>query len=387
MNDFLKSLATFGMEGLNSEAVVVDEYASSECAEERIELDNLDNIEASMESMSDAIHETGLEAQSLALEAAGFTFENATGFTGELSTESIVNAAKRGYYEVKIQVKKAINKIWKLILSVFDNLMGSEGRLKSYSKLFKKYKERLGKVYPKDNKDGESREITIRDWTNADTNIVAQVEAFKKAADVDTIKTLRGLVKSLDVKEVITKIGKVLEKIKALSEGLFNGSEQYDKTKLDTLSTLELSALEEYEKKVDEYDSKSEIKDRITDGIEKLKDVDTKEVKIEDAKSELYNLAGQLETATNKDVKFKSELQKLSRSWDKKFGSWDLKDMADGDDKAKTAVILRILSKLGKGITGFRMILSKLYSATASNLQGVLADMAKVIAKGTNIGA
>lgn len=386
MNDFLKSLATFGMEGLNSEAVVVDEYASSECAEERIELDNLDNVEASMESMSDAIHETGLEAQSLALEAAGFTFENAAGFTGELSTESIANAAKRGYYEVKIQVKKAIQKIWKLIMSVFDNLVGSEGRLKSYSKLFKKYKERLGKVYPKDNKDGESREVTIRDWTNTSTNIVAQVEAFKKAADIEAIKELRSLVKAVDVKDIVNKLGDITTSLGVIALSVVS-DDDLNKSQIEKLGSFTYDALVAYEKKLDDFDSKSEIKDKVSEGIDRLKDVDTKEVKIEDAKSELYALAGRLEEATKKDVKFKAELQKLSRSWDKKFGSWDLKDMADGEAKDIATVTLRILSKLGKGITGYRMILSKLYSATASNLQGVLADMAKVIAKGTNIGA
>lgn len=398
MNDFLKSLTAFGMEGMNADMESVDAYSGSEVAEELIELDNIEAQTVAMESMSDAIMEGALEMQTIALEAAGLDLGTASNFSGELSTEAIANMAKRGYYEVKIQVKKAIQKIWKLILSIVDQAMGSNGRLKSYGKLFKKYRERLSKINPKDGKDGEDREITIREWTGLDQ----QVKDLKAlAGDNGWIRTIANKVKSTNVKEAIQGL---LDGCADFKNELKKFAKQHTKKSdadIDKSLTvggtiaanLSKQVAEELEKKVAEAIKDLDGKDLINDIVSEIKEVDSSDVSIWNAKSDLISLANKLEEECKKDLKFKKDLIKLRKAWDKKTGEFNLNGMKDSsgnevsqDIKDATAAILRTLNMFGPVITGYRMFLSKIYSAVASNLQGCLADMAKVIAKGTNIG-
>ena len=134
----------------------------------------------------------------------------------------------------------------------------------------------------------------------------------------------------------------------------------------------------------------SDLKDLLKDFLTEFKDVDSSDYNIYDAKNMLVNLGGRFEEECKKDLKFKKELIKMRKAWDKYTGEWDMNKVDDKVEegiKRGAAAILRVLNKCGKYITGFRLGLSKVYSAIVSNLQGVLADMAKVISKGTNIGA
>lgn len=414
MNDFLKSLTAFGMEGMNAEETVVEAYAGSECAEELIELDNLDNMTAAMESMADAIMENGLGAQTMALEAAGYSLDTASGFTGELSTEAIGNMVKRGYYEVKIQVKKAIEKLWKLVLALYESLVGSEGRLKSYGKLFKKYKERLSKVHPKEGKDGEDKEVTIREWDKA--KIDTQLDTLTKMGG-DWIKSLISGVKALDMKKGVKEIadaalGLVNEIYTAAvpqsannpkaipaedKTGVGVGKKLNDlKTAANSLSNVDLGnidkdvadAMEKAEKDFSEKLKDDTTLSDLKDAIKDMRDVDSDEMSIYDAKNKLYSLATTLEAKCKKDLKFKKNLISLRKAWDKKVGQWKLGTQDNTNTSAVQRVsssVVRILGSFGSLITGYRLYVSSYYKAVASNLQGVLADMAKVIAKGTNI--
>ena len=407
MNDFLKSLTAFGMEGMNSEEVIIEAYAGSECDEELLELDNLDDMTLAMESMSDAIMENGLGAQTMALEAAGFEISSASGFDGELSTEAIGNMVKRGYYEVKIQVKKAIQKIWKLLLSVVDSLIGSEGRLKSYGKLFKKYNERLAKINPKEGKDGEDKEITVRQWSAL--GVGEQVDILKTMGG-EWIKEANTLVKTIDVKQGVKAVGSIVESIiakfysvKTATDGKktitdntvgMGGkkiSDAFNKLDFDPKKYKEAAdSIETLEKDFDDYIKDNDLKDDLKDIIDDLKDVESDVVNIYKAKEDLLSVGRSLEEKCKKDLKFKKNLIALRKSWDKKTGNWKLSDDANVAGSAEQqrfeSSIMRILNKTGVFITGYRLAVSSYYKAVASNLQGVLADMAKVIAKGTNIG-
>ena len=392
MNEFLKSLQAFGMEGMGTE-VEIEAYASSECAEELIELDNLDAATVAMESMSDAIIEGGLEMQTLALESAGFTLDTASGFTGELSTEAVGNMVKRGYYEVKIQVKKAIQKIWKLILSMINHVMGSEGRLKSYGKLFKKYNERLAKVNPKDKKDGEEKDVTVRAWH--EKGLPAMVELLKAFGGEDGwIKDLTTGFKTADITTGVTAIVNAVMKLLGRGMSMLTrigaAPGKQDRKNLQKtvagLKSMTADAAEEFEKNVEESLKDLDLKDALSDFVSEIKDVDSDEYPILTAKANLLNVGRALQTACNRDLKFKKQLISLKKAWDKKTGEWELKGNDEEANRA-TAAVLRTLNKCGSFITGYRLALSKIYSAVASNMQGVLADMAKVIAKGTNIGA
>ena len=406
MNEFLKSLQAFGMEGMGTE-VEIEAYASSECAEELIELDNIEAMTVAMESMSDAIMEGGLEMQTLALESAGFTLDTASGFTGELSNEAVGNMIKRGYYEVKIQIKKAIQKIWKLILSAVDYFMGSEGRLKSYGKLFKKYNERLRKIHPKEGKDGEDKEVTIRAWNKK--GVPGQVAFLKDiGGGSGWIKATTSLVKTTDIKSGVTAISKVAASMLAHAAGLAHKvggkfENVTDKTsgqaatknitdmvaKIKGLESESADAVEKYEKEFEENtkDMASDLKDMIKDLTTNMKDVDSDEMNIYTAKDMLLSIGNELESACKKDLKFKKELTSLKKAWDKKTGEWEIKEAKDDETKRITAAVLRLFNKCGSYITAYRLAVSQFYKAVVSNMQGILADMAKVIAKGTNIGA
>lgn len=391
MNEFLKSLAAFGMEGMNADVETVDAYAGSECAEELIELDNIDATVVAMESMSDAIMEGGLEMQTMALEAAGFTLDTASGFTGELSTESIKNMAKRGYYEVKIQIKKVINKIWKLIIAAMDLIMGSEGRLKSYSKLFKKYNERLSKINPKAGKDGDEKEVTVRNWDSR--NVQGQVAVFKGlAGEGGWIRELTNGVKAIDIVAGVNGITGAIMRLGTQfiiqMRSVTTREQRRDMgAALRALRGLTADAAEQFEKDFEDSLKDIDLKDTINEYINDMKEVDSDEYPILTAKSNLLTIGRALEEACKRDMKFKKELIKLKKVWDKKTGEWELKGDEDENTKRFTAAVLRILNKCGVFITGYRMAVSKVYKAVTSNMQGVLADMAKVIAKGTNIGA
>ena len=397
MNEFLKSLTAYGMEGMGVEEYTVEPYENSECAEELIELDNLDQACVSMEAMSDAIMEGGLEMQTLALEAAGFTLDTASGFTGELSNEAVVNMVKRGYYEVKIQIKKALQKIWKLVLSVVEKFLGSEGRLKSYGKLFKKYNERLRKIHPKEGKDGEDKEVTVRSWEAM--NLPQQVALLKEVGGGSGwIKVITSSVKSADVKNCVdgvvnacvTMLTSFMSNMNKINPQKGSGKRIISaRNAVKALTGLAADEIERFEKEFEENtkDMSSDAKEILKDFIDEIKDVDSDSVNIYTAKENLLSVGNALEQACKKDLKFKKELIALRKAWDKKTGEWDLKNIENEEANRVSAAILRIFNKCGTFITGYRLAVSSYYKAVVSNMQGCLADMAKVIAKGTNIGA
>lgn len=406
MNDFLKSLTAFGMEGMNAEDHYVEAYENSECSEELLELDNLDNMTASMEAMTDAIIENGLGAQTMALEAAGFSLDTASGFTGELSTEAIGNMVKRGYYEAKIQIKKALQKIWKLVLSVVESLLGAEGRLKSYGKLLKKYKERLQKVHPTENKDGEDKEVTIRDWKALD----GQVDNLTSMGG-DWVKNFTNVIKSIDyktgIKSVMEAVGKAIDEMYVIEKN----ENDTEKSRTDRTSVLgagskistavskiqaadissikesDVTSVEQAEKDFADFIDTNDYKSTLDDLISDMKDVDSDEKNIYEAKEELMKYANLVEPKCKKDLKFKKNLISLRKAWDRKTGDWKLAADAEAGSIVTrfTSAAMRILNKAGSFITMYRLAVSKYYKAVASNIQGLLADMAKVIAKGTSV--
>ena len=203
-------------------------------------------------------------------------------------------------------------------------------------------------------------------------------------------------VKSTDIKGTIdgiigssitmcrTAISKLMASGKMSTEEGTNAMKvvkKLEKKTADAMEALEKDVNEKFE------DMTSDLKDKIKDAIAEMKDVDSDSVNIYTAKENLLKVGNALEEACKKDLKFKKELINLRKAWDKKTGEWELKDVQEEDKNRMVAAALRILNKCGSLITGYRLAVSQYYKAVVSNMQGVLADMAKVIAKGTNIGA
>lgn len=381
-NDFLDTLQNIALESAGIEAPAIDKYASNPCAEEFMALDDFDNAMIANESFASAALESIFENQLVALESAGLNgMEDIDKFSGELSTEAVVNAVKRGAYNVKIQVKKALSKIWSLIMSIVTMFTGSEGRLKSYGKLCKKYREKLAKVSPKIKEGKDEKEVTIRKWDK----LKNQISSFKTMADTNTLKSVKEAVQAVDTKD----LSQVVSKILSVADNLGNALGKVDGKSLmpDIKSGSKLKSaadLQAIEKDLEDSIRDSSFKSDLEDVVKEIKEVETEDYSITSAQSTMLNWLSGVETECNSDVKFKKELDSINKSWKKKFGDFELTDAANSD---QVAAAVRIMNKVGTLIGYIRTALTKHYGAVASNIQGLLADAAKVIAKGTNIGA
>lgn len=376
MNDFLKNIQSIATESLGIDMPSVDPYAGMETGEEMHTLDQLDLHQISLESTGTAIIAETIGMQEMALEHAGLDITRIKDFNGPLGLEAIGNMIKRGYYEVKIQAKKIIQKIWKIIMAVVDYFRGSDARLKSYGKLFKKYSERLSKTYPKDKT--ATANITVRDWTNDQT--VNTLKEFKGIANVDMWKGINGAVKAVDPKDIIASMTTLIADV---AKGF---GKEVDLAKLSAgisklTTTVNLNELEDAEKQVNEFMADKKFQEMAKEKIAELKSVESVEMTVEAAISKFVTLGKALEAECDKDIKFKKELNSLKKNWEKKFESWSFAEGTDEDVKAKWNVILRVMNKVPSMITILKMALTSCYGAIASNLQGVLADMSKVIAK------
>ena len=397
MKNFIQDLKNIACESLNIEDTIsVDPYAGMECAEEFMTLDDIENVMVANESFSNALMECAFENQLVALEAAGLNGMNdIRHFNGELSNEAVGNMIKRGAYNIKIQVKKAIGKIWSLIVAGVQYFVGADGRFKSYGKLVKKYADRLSKMNASSNDvDKDEKEVTIRDWKN----IVSNVTEFKTAANVDSIKAITGLVKGVETNGSGFDVSKVLEDLyKGLNHVMTKGGTSSEYTNIsgsvtDTaalFTSSNLAEVEKIEKDLTDYIKDMDVKSDFQQALDEMKDVDSDSVEISKAQSELLGYARQLEGELKKDIKFKKELGRLKSAWDKAFGKFEIKGSGTNGaietaDKIR-AVQVRCLAKLSSLIADWKMMLGKWYGAVASNIQGFLADMAKVLAKGTKV--
>lgn len=382
---FLKDLREIAMESAGFEDVAVEAYAGSACDEELLVLDHIDNMEIAMESYTEAIFAEAFEAQEIALESAGLTFGEISKFNGELGMEAVGNAIKRGAYGAQIQIKKVIQKVVKIIMSIFDWLMTTSGKFKSYSKLFKKYKEKLQKVNPSmESGDKDEKEYTIRTWDadglvklhnlfiGASDQIKALRELLNKfksgTLDESTINTMADIVSSLfsGIGANPTYINSFKEAAKSYVNATGDDVEAAGKT---------LSAQE------DKFDNDikdiiSTIKDNLKEGKEDLNERDTTDMTFYDAKNYLMPLAGKLQEVTNKDLKYKSELAKI-----RKIGS----QLANKKMEGPAIAIGRILQKFTPILGLIRTSMNYGYKGLTSIYQAILADMAKIISAGTKI--
>lgn len=345
-NEFLNELKSVAMESIGIEATV-DAYAGSEVAEELITLDILDSHAVAMESYEEALFAEAFEAQEIALESAELSFADIAKFNGELGMEAVMNAVKRGAYGVQIQVKKIAQKIIKFVMAIVDYFTTADGKFKSYNKLFKKYKDKLSKLNPSSSTgDKEEKEYTIRNWSN----LGEEFEQFKTAANYDGLKAVVEAASNLEPERIKTAL-------LALPKGATLSSEDIDKALEDWKSTLK--------------DELNEIKDA-------AKDRDTMEGSFQTLKSSLMSWAETAITKTSKDIKYKGELKKVKAKM-AKLSNKNLKD----DDNAET---IRAINKCATVIlTGIQKKATLRYKLLTSGYQGLLSDMAKLIAGGTRV--
>lgn len=363
-NGFLTNLRQIGLESANQNfEAEYNPYPTSECAEERLALDVIEDTQIAMEDANDAYYEQAFEVPQIAMEAAGFSsLDELANFTGELAMESVTNAIKRGGYSVQIQLKKIGQRMMKVAIALLSYFTVSDGKLKSYNKLLKKYKEKLSKLNPASvsDPDKEEPEYEIRDWSKLN-------DLYKKCvadADLQTfIDTAGALANITDYSTIGTALTTVVNRmvgvLKPGADITTMNDEDIDSTIEDTKSDLIEAA-------------KDDIKDVTTD-IEKI-DGDFSTLK-----TSVLNWLTQSITDTAKDLKFKQNLTKLRNKANKINKKMDKID----EGSVKQA---RIISKIFTHYTGLlQKTFTIKYKALTSGYQGLLSDTAKLLSAGTRI--
>lgn len=386
MFDKFNSIVT-GLTGyaasLESVAVeAANPYPNSMVGEELEALDQFDAHMESIETVKEAVVENVFEAQAVALESAGLIGIEEIGlYDGALSFEAVGNAIKRGAYNVKIQAKKMIAKIWALMKSIFTFFGGADGRFKSYAKLIKKWRNKLSAIRPKDGKDGEAKEVEIRDWSK----LAGQIQTFITNVGVDSMKKLTSTIKAADTKAAVADFIKAVGGIVAATKGMTHM--ELDSSKFASITSgSSIADLEKFEQTFsDSIGDRDDIKDKIKEKLDELKDLDKDTMSITSAQSKLMSWAVAVENKCAQDVKFKKEFDKLSKAWDKAFDTSKL-DIST-EENQKIAIISRICSKAAALVSDARQYVQAEYKGLVSNIQGLVADMAKVTAKGTSIAA
>lgn len=345
----------------NMDEFVAEKYAGSEVAEELLALDDIDNIEAGMESATESIVGFGLMEQEAALESQGLELTQFNRYEGSLGNESLVNMAKRGGYNIVIAIKKAVSKIWKFFMSIIDFFIICDGRWKSYSKLAKKYREKMNRLKAHTGEKEADKTYSIRnvaEATNFVESIINGMNSFKRVQPSgDTATAYAESVCGAIVAVMIDFMYAANPKVKLEEELL--------KSHPDT-------AKERF----------AEAKEELMEGIKTIRESD--DVAVDAAKSALLTALSKIETATKKDIRWFKEYKKMSKDVDKAIEK--LGKDKDSITDEQHQYLLTQLGSMSQGLVEFKKVANLSMKNVGSCIQMVLADAAKVIAGETRIG-
>ena len=363
-NDFINELKSVAMESIGVQ-VAVDPYAGSSCAEELLTLDHIDEMEVAMESYTESLFGEVFADQELALESAELSFAEIAKFNGELASESVANAVKRGAYGVKIQAKKVIQKIIAVIKSIFTYLTTANGKFKSYNKLFKKYREKLlSTAAPAKDKDADTKEVTIKVWESGFLGKQHAALTSQNAVVKDLNEALKAAMGG-NIPGIISAVGSM-------------GSQHGDTLIGKTVATFPTINADTAEEAFDEAmaETKSKFKEELTEEKEKFNNAGEKtERTFDEAKKYLLTLAAEIEKVTREDHNFYKNFKNLDKTI-KKVGETKV-----SDDAAEQRQ-LRLVGKMTPLLNMVRQGYTVQYKLLTSAYQGVLTDMAKVISAG-----
>lgn len=356
--EFINGLRA-SLESHMDEEFIPEKYAGSEVAEELLAMDDVENMCVASESYAQALCDMGVTLQEVALESAGLSIEEFSKFTQELGTEAIMNTIKRGGYDVIIAIKKVCKKLIALVMAVVDFFILADGRWKSYSKLFKKYREKLSRLKP-DTKPREDEKLyKIRKEYKPLEEKIAAVKAA-----VGVIGQSKALVTSADF---LTKLVDFVKNMAAVT------------LKVNFKNMQSTSAINDYlEEIVKAYqskDGKAEAKEIAAAAKEAWNE--TEEVNADKAKTTLINVLLKLEKETAKDLKFVKDIKKIKKEIDKAIEKFD-NNKYDQDT-------LRLLGTMSVIVNDVKYFVNASVKEANSMMQAVLADAAKVIAGETRI--
>ena len=377
MNNLIKNIqAALGNESF-SEEFVPEVYAGSEVAEELLALDDMDNLSEFAESSMESIIGLAFLEQDIALESAGLELEEFNRYEGSLGTESLTNMAKRGGYNVVIAIKKMLSKIWKFITSIIDFFTICDGRWKSYSKLAKKYREKVNRLKMHMGEDEGDKEYSLHDVALA-TNLVVIVTG---TLDRFRFDSPTGSTPATYATSAIGIVACMLNTCAAIGRYATNDTNNNN----TTYNATNLRQL--IEQQGDGWKERLEnVKDAMNDYEETLRD--TNEVRTDEAKRLLASNLARLENATRRDIKWFKQYKKVQKGIEKAI---DKLGKENPNNTGATAPDVRddLLDNLGillQVLVECKKMTNMSMKLVNSSIQMVLADAAKVISGETRIG-
>lgn len=380
MNNLIKNIqAALGNESF-SEEFAPEAYAGSEVAEELLALDDMDNLSELSESSMESVIGLAFLDQDIALESAGLSLEEFGRYEGSLGNESLTNMAKRGGYNVIIAIKKMLSKIWKFITSIVDFFTICDGRWKSYSKLAKKYREKMNKLKSHMGENEGDKEYSLR---NIDA-CIAGIVLFTTAMQNFRVSSPTGGTPETYARTAFNVAAQVLHC--ALSIGI-----GYKDPNKGTRAARSLDSVDNIRQMVEQ--GGDGWKDRLEEAKDQLKDIeedlrDTNDVPTDEAKRILSSALARLETATRRDSKWIKQYKKLTKNIEKAIDKLG-KENPNNQGATNTDVKGDLLDKLGillEALVEGKKLLNMDYKLVQTKIQIILADAAKVIAGETHIG-
>lgn len=366
------------LESVNIEEIVPEIYAGSEVAEELLACDDNDNLLAACESQSEAFTAIAFENQEIVLESMGLTLPEFGKVTESLGNEAIVNAVKRGAYNVVIAVKKALKKVMALVMAVVDFFILADGKWKSYSKLFKKYKEKLIRVKPSMAEKDADKTYNIRKHAKAKDVLNLALAAI---SDISTLKqSITGLNSNNLASKLIDLCTIINRGLESLVEKTVEGK---GSKKIETVSLKTAQEINDFIDAETSKDRVAEIKAEIKEAHKTLEASfkEVEEVPAKDVVGQLITTLSELEKATAKDTKYLKDLKKIKAEIDKAIDK--LENDGKGEDLFNSYI--RLLAFISNSLNAFKYEVSKLVKMATGMMQGVLADAAKVIAGETRV--
>lgn len=382
IKELQNSYASEAMGGEVFEEIEVDPYRNSPLGECFRELDLIEQHEFATESLGETVRGNLCFYQDMAVARGeelpeNFSIESLIEEKGEeykafltsdeavemsFSTESLVNKAKRAGYALKINGKELVQKLLTWIKGIFDQYMVSDGKLKSYKKLIKKYREKLNTSTPSTKED---KEISIRQTQYKD-----RLDQYLKAIPE------HGNIKTADIKSATSVEGVVEALIKQLSTLMLGETvPQSIREGITLTGTAE---------DIQEIVKDKKLVDNVKDFLEDLKDeADPEDMTPSAALSYLSSQASQVEAAI-KDRKYKKAIDNLVKAANDTMKKINKKKDAEASEKSVEAS--QKVAALGALVTQYRThVLGAWTKAITSMLQALLADMAKLINANTRI--
>lgn len=369
-----------------------DKYRNQPSGEFLNEMDMLATLNVSLESLGETVRGVACFDQDLAV-ATG----NEIAFEDDFSIENIVeekkaqyadaqkmgtifeffsteaalaNKIKRAGYAAKINGKELVQKLLTWIKGIWDQYFVADGKLKSYKKLIKKYREKLNTTTPRTESD---KEISVR-RTDYNSYLTTYLNAMP-------LKTGNNAVSTTAIKAA-TDLNGLLTALIAQVANIIKSGVPTTVTSGAGISTSELTSANA--EAISDIVKDKTLVENIKDYLDEIKDdQEAEEMTPSEAQSYLSQQAARVENALV-DRKYKKVIDQVVKAANDKMKRLNKDRNATINDTAVEAS--QKISAIGALVVQYRThVLAPWTKQMMSLLQALLADMSKVIAFNTKM--